>query len=271
MVAFPPCKINLGLYVTGKRADGFHDLATCFYPLPWNDMLEVIPSDSFSFTASGLLIAGSPADNLCVRAYQLLKKDFNIPPVAIYLHKIVPLGAGLGGGSADGAWTLRLLNQVFDLNLSSSQLLRYASTLGSDCSFFMFDKPMLGWGRGEVLTETTVDLSQYYFAVAKPPVHVTTAEAFKGISPRKSDHDLKNLLESVPVSDWKTFLRNDFEESIFKKYPAIAALKESMYASGAVYAAMSGSGSAVFGIFSKPVHLNDKFSGMHYHHGKFEH
>jgi 4-diphosphocytidyl-2-C-methyl-D-erythritol kinase len=152
MVSFPPCKINLGLNVISKRPDGFHDITTCFYPVPWNDVLEVVPSARFSFAASGDPVPGAAADNLCVRAYEMLQKDFRLKPVAIHLHKVVPIGSGLGGGSSDGAHTLRLLNDIFGLSLTDTQLQEYAARLGSDCAFFIQEKPMLGQGRGEILS-----------------------------------------------------------------------------------------------------------------------
>ena len=234
MVAFPPCKINLGLNVLRKRDDGYHDIETCFYPIPWTDILEVIPSDKFEFTVSGNAIPGD--DNLCVKAYRLL----NTPPAKIHLHKIIPTGAGLGGGSSDAAWTLRLLNDVFQLKLSKDELKKYAAQIGSDCAFFIEDGPMIGTGRGEILRPAKVDLKGKFIVIVKPDVHVSTAEAYSGIVPKGSKLDLSDIRS----------LRNDFEETIFKKYPAIESIKKSLYQAGATYASMSGSGSAVYGIFN---------------------
>jgi 4-diphosphocytidyl-2-C-methyl-D-erythritol kinase len=234
VVAFPNCKINLGLNVLRKRIDNFHDIETCFYPIPWTDILEVVPSDHFEFTLSGNAIPGD--DNLCVKAYELLKT----PPAKIHLHKIIPTGAGLGGGSSDAAWTLRLLNEVFQLKLTKDELRRYASQLGSDCPFFIDDVPMIGKGRGEILTEAPAVLKGKFIVIITPPVHVSTAEAYAGIVPKESKLDLENIRS----------LKNDFEESIFRKYPVIKSVKDDLLKAGAEYASMSGSGSAVFGIFS---------------------
>jgi 4-diphosphocytidyl-2-C-methyl-D-erythritol kinase len=240
VVAFPPCKINLGLNVIRKRADNYHDIETCFYPVPWTDILEVIRSDKFEFTVTGNIIPGNTDDNLCVRAYRLLKT----PPVKIHLHKIIPTGAGLGGGSSDAAWTLRLLNDVFELGLTKDELKRYASQLGSDCPFFIEDGPMIGKGRGEILTKTDMTLKDKFVVIVKPDVHVSTAEAYGGVVPKESTLDIHNL----------TSLKNDFEDSVFQRYPVIRSIKQQLYSAGAMYAAMSGSGSAVFGIFSAAPH-----------------
>jgi len=242
MIAFPPCKINLGLNVLRKRNDGYHDLETCFYPIPWTDILEVIPSDDFEFTVSGNAIPGD--DNLCVKAYRLL----NAPPAKIHLHKIIPMGAGLGGGSSDAAWTLRLLNDVFGLKLSKDDLKKYAAKIGSDCAFFIDDGPMIGTGRGEVLTPARISLEGKFIVIVKPDVHVSTAEAYAGIKPGSKHSDIGN----IPIEAWKTSLMNDFEETIFEKFPVIRLIKEQLYTAGAVYASMSGSGSAVYGIFNAP-------------------
>lgn len=237
MIAFPPCKINLGLNILRKRPDGFHDIETCFYPVRWTDILEVIPSDKFEFTMSGNAIPGD--DNLCVRAHKIL----NAPPAKIHLHKVIPTGAGLGGGSSDAAWTLRLLNDVFDLKHSKEDLKNFAAQLGSDCAFFIEDVPMIGTGRGEILTKANIDLTGKYLVIVKPDIHVSTAEAYASVVPKESPFDLNDIRS----------LKNDFEPSVFKKYPGIASIKDALYEAGAYYASMSGSGSSVFGIFnSKP-------------------
>jgi 4-diphosphocytidyl-2-C-methyl-D-erythritol kinase len=263
MVAFPPCKINLGLNILRKRPDGFHDLVTGFYPLPWLDILEIIPSSEVAFTASGAIIPGAPQDNLCLKAYELLKKDFPIGAVKIHLHKIIPTGAGLGGGSSDAAFTLRMLNQIFTLNLSTSQLMNYASALGSDCAFFIEDVPKLGIARGEVLTGLNISLKGKFIALIQPDIHISTAEAYAGIRPSQPSQDLKEILEHYPIHEWKSLVGNDFEESIFKKYPVLDRVKENLYALGALYASMSGSGSTVFGIFENEVNV-DSQPGIHW-------
>ncbi len=263
MIAFPPCKINLGLRILSKRPDGFHELETCFYPVPWTDVLEIIPASETTFTSSGISIPGNEENNLCVKAYQLLKHDFGIGSVKIHLHKIIPIGAGLGGGSSDAAYTLRLLNTIFSLNLSIDQLKNYAAKLGSDCSFFVHDKPMLGSGKGEMLNGTTVSLKNFWLVLVKPPIHVSTQGAYNGIVPKIPKRRIEEVMKKS-IHEWKELLNNDFEESVFKKYPVISEIKNRLYAQGALYSSMTGSGSCVFGLFEKPIQLNGQFKGMDY-------
>ena len=258
MVSFPPCKINLGLHIINKRSDGYHDLETCFYPVPWTDVLEIVPADEFAFTHTGDVIPGIREENLCVKAYRVLKRNFDVGPVKIHLHKIIPSGAGLGGGSADAAYTLRLLDDIFKLSLSQESLMAYAGELGSDCPFFIQDHPMLGTGRGEILSKITVALDGKFLVLVKPNINVSTAEAYAGIFPKQPDHSILDGLQSS-LTNWKYLLKNDFEESVFNKYPAIKAIKEKMYLLGAVHASMSGSGSAVFGLFEGEVKLENEF------------
>jgi 4-diphosphocytidyl-2-C-methyl-D-erythritol kinase len=259
MVSFPPCKINLGLNIIDKRPDGYHNLITCFYPVPWHDVLEIIHASDFAFSSSGLPVPGKPEDNLCIRAYLLLKSDFDLGPVHMHLHKIIPMGAGLGGGSADAAWALRILDQLFSLQLTPEKFKHYASQLGSDCVFFTQDKPMLATGRGEILQNIAVSLKGKFIVLVKPGVHVSTAEAYAGVRPRQPGYDLKEILETHRVDAWKDLVRNDFEESVFQRYPVIGEIKNTLYARGAQYACMSGSGAAVFGIFPEKVDLNVMF------------
>jgi 4-diphosphocytidyl-2-C-methyl-D-erythritol kinase len=256
MVVFPPCKINLGLYIHARREDGYHNIETCFYPVPFTDVLEAVPSNSFSFQATGLSLPGLPNDNLCTRAFMLMKKVYNVPPVAIFLHKCIPPGAGLGGGSSDAAWTLRILNDLFGLKQSKTELAALAAQLGSDCAFFIYDQPMLGSGRGEKLRTVDVSLRGKFLALLKPDVHVGTAEAYQWITPRKPPHPLEDILRLQP-DDWRHRLINDFEQSVSRRYPVIAEIKNMLYEAGARYASMTGSGSAVFGIFDQPVQLPD--------------
>jgi 4-diphosphocytidyl-2-C-methyl-D-erythritol kinase len=263
MVVFPHCKINLGLHVISKREDGYHNIETCFYPVPWTDILEIIPAKEFSFTSSGSVIPGKEEDNLCIKAYHLLKKQFGLAPVKIHLHKVLPTGAGLGGGSSDAAFTLRLLNSVFDLKLNSNRLREYSSQLGSDCAFFVEDKPMLGIGRGEQLVEFPLSLKGYYLVLIKPDIHVSTADAYAGVKPHAPIQNLSAILER-PVIEWKDLLINDFEKSVFDKYPAIELIKDELYERGALYASMSGSGSSVFGIFKSRAELSQNFADMQY-------
>ncbi|MBX2896691.1 MAG: 4-(cytidine 5'-diphospho)-2-C-methyl-D-erythritol kinase [Cyclobacteriaceae bacterium] len=263
MVTFPHCKINLGLHVVAKRGDGYHNIETCFYPVPRTDILEVIKANTFAFTTSGLPVAGLPEQNLCVKAYHFLANEFRLGSVKIHLHKILPMGAGVGGGSADAAFMVRSLNTLFQLKLSPEQLKSYVVELGSDCAFFLQDQPMLAEGRGEVLTAAPVSLKGKYLVLVKPDVHVATADAYAGVVPTKPVNNLKDILQ-LPITSWREKLVNDFEPSVFKKFPVIGELKKQLYANGALYASMSGSGASVFGIFDAPVNLQSKFSDVDY-------
>jgi 4-diphosphocytidyl-2-C-methyl-D-erythritol kinase len=266
MIVFPNCKINLGLHITRKREDGYHDLETVFFPVHRHrDVLECItstgisPAGSVELSCSGLPVAGSADDNLCVKAWHLLKKDFpDLLPVQMHLHKEIPMGAGLGGGSADGAFALRLLNDVFRLNLTQQQLMTYALELGSDCPFFILNKPCIATGRGEVLEEIELDLSAYTIVVFDLKIHVSTATAFSGIIPKKSAHSLRDIVR-LPVTKWKDVLVNDFETTVARKYTEIMVYKEMLYHTGALYASMTGSGSAVYGIFDREIPLPSKW------------
>lgn len=256
MVSFPPGKINLGLNILRKRSDGYHDIETCFYPVPWTDILEIIPSDEFSFSLSGDSIPGEGHDNLCVKAYRMMQAVYSLPPVKMHLHKIIPMGAGLGGGSSDAAWTLRLLNDIFGLNLAKEVLKEYAARLGSDCAFFIDDIPMIGSGRGEVLTPVKISLKGKFMVIVKPEVHVSTADAYRGVVPQERQKTIIEVL-GMPVADWRSNLTNDFEHTIATKFPVILKIKEALYNRGALYASMSGSGSAVYGIFQDQVDLTN--------------
>lgn len=261
MVSFPNCKINLGLRILRKRDDGYHDLETIFYPLPFYDALEVMrsPQQSFSFSTTGLSIDASAGDNLCVKAYEVIRKDFpSVPPVQAHLHKSIPMGAGLGGGSADGAFMLRLLNHKFNLQIDEPTMIRYALKLGSDCPFFIINKPCFATGRGEQLKQVELDLSSYQFVLVYPRIHVPTAKAFSTIKPAVPQRSVEQLI-SQPIETWKDELVNDFEPGIFAQYPQIKAIKDELYRSGAIYASMSGSGSTVYGIFSKETQVELSF------------
>ncbi|HEX7016440.1 MAG TPA: 4-(cytidine 5'-diphospho)-2-C-methyl-D-erythritol kinase [Cyclobacteriaceae bacterium] len=264
MIAFPPCKINLGLNVIRKRDDGYHDIETVFCPVPWTDALEVVRSETFQFTLSGLPIVDPPTNNLCVNAYKLLKDNYGIGAVSIHLHKVIPMGAGLGGGSSDAAHTLKLLDAVFHLNLGMDALLRYASLLGSDCPFFIHGKPAIGRGRGEQLSAVDLRLAGKFLIIVVPDIHVSTAKAYEGVTPSVPERPCSRVVAEVPFTQWKHYLGNDFEKSVAGAYPIIDQVKSILYGTGAVYAAMSGSGSAVYGIFEKPVVLPSTLS--HYPH-----
>ncbi|MES2004996.1 MAG: 4-(cytidine 5'-diphospho)-2-C-methyl-D-erythritol kinase [Bacteroidota bacterium] len=259
MVLFPNCKINLGLNIIRKREDGYHDLETVFYPVGLKDALEAIrlpvtgsPS-SVSFNSTGLSITGDAKNNLCIKAYHLLQKDFpEICSLQMHLHKAIPMGAGLGGGSADGAFALLLINQMCELNLTEEQLAQYALQLGSDCPFFILNKPCFATGRGEKMQPILLDLSAYHFVLVNPGIHVSTALAFSQIIPGKPTQSLADIIQ-LPVTEWKKGLVNDFEEPISQHYPAIATIKQELYRKGAVYASMTGSGSTVYGLFPKEI------------------
>lgn len=258
MLTFPNSKINIGLQITEKRPDGYHNLLSCFYPIGWGDVLEIIPSEMFGFSSSGLPIPGDPAHNLCVKAYNLLKADFDLPPVQLHLHKIVPIGAGLGGGSADVAFTLTLLNDRFQLGITVSQLEDYARRLGSDCAFFVQNKPMYCREKGDIFDEITVAIAGYTIVLVYPNLAISTAEAYAGVCPRMPEVPLWDLLQQ-PVSEWRHHIRNDFEDSLFPRYPILEEVKEKLYKLGAVYASMSGSGSTVYGIFPSEPELDGQF------------
>jgi 4-diphosphocytidyl-2-C-methyl-D-erythritol kinase len=259
MVVFPNAKINLGLQITGKREDGYHNILSCFYPLPWCDILEIIESQQFKLESSGIPIPGKPEDNLCVKAYQMLKKDFQLPPVHIYLHKQIPMGAGLGGGSADASFVLKCLNELFHLFLDDSLLEEYALQLGSDCPFFINNQPVLASGRGEEFEPIALNLSGKYVVMVTPPVHISTAAAYAGIQPRQPEVSIKEILETQPIHLWKDRITNDFEASVFQQYPQIAETKERLYTMGALYASMSGSGASVYGIFEVEIETGNSF------------
>ncbi|HEY1870941.1 MAG TPA: 4-(cytidine 5'-diphospho)-2-C-methyl-D-erythritol kinase [Chitinophagaceae bacterium] len=260
MVLFPNCKINVGLNIIRKRIDGYHDLETVFYPTKRTDALEIIEADrsndEVQFTSSGLDIEVSLQNNLCFKAYQLIKKDFpDLPSVKMHLHKKVPIGAGLGGGSSDGAFTLKLLNQKFNLGLSTEKLLDYAIQLGSDCPFFIINKPCFAQGRGEKLESINLDLSSYQILITNPQdVQINTAWAFSKIIPSLPAKPIKEIIQQ-PVEMWRDELKNDFEEVVFERYPNIRKIKENFYNAGAIYSSMSGSGSSIFAIFNKEAKI----------------
>ncbi|WP_128548855.1 4-(cytidine 5'-diphospho)-2-C-methyl-D-erythritol kinase [Larkinella soli] len=258
MIQFPNVKINLGLHIIGKRPDGFHNLESCFYPVPWHDLLESVPAPRFSFTTGGITIPGDPATNLCVRAYERLKQDFDLPAVHLHLHKMVPIGAGLGGGSSDAAFTLRLLNEQFGLALSTEQLEDYARGLGSDCAFFIRNQPRYCIEKGDRFKDIELSLAGYTLVLVYPNLAISTAEAYAGVRPDASSPPLRDLL-LAPIADWHDSVKNSFEESVFPKYPILEKIKQQLYQSGAIYASMSGSGSTIYGIFGQEPELPDHF------------
>jgi 4-diphosphocytidyl-2-C-methyl-D-erythritol kinase len=258
MIAFPNAKINLGLNIVRKRDDGYHDLETLFYPIALRDALEIIPMAASTIQPahvnlhlSGKSVEGPVHSNICVKAWRLLKNDFpNISGIDLHLFKAIPMGAGLGGGSADGSFTLKMLNDIFSLCLAGEALESYALELGSDCPFFIRNAPSFASGRGEIMTASSLDLSAYSLILVHPGIHVSTAVAFSGVEPSIPELSVSDIL-SMNMESWKGQLVNDFEKTVFPVFPAIEALRDRLYDAGAIYAAMTGSGSSVFGIFPR--------------------
>lgn len=266
MITFPNAKINLGLNIVEKRPDGYHNLETIFYPINLQDALEVTRRENndkeYTLHISGSPLEGEPEDNLVVKAYKLLKKDYpGLLPVDIHMYKHIPAGAGLGGGSSDAACMIKLLNDKFSLGLSTERMEEYAVKLGADCSFFIRNKPVFATGIGNLFEPVELSLKGYHIILIKPDIFVSTRDAFAEIKPVRPAVSLKEVVKQ-PIETWKSSMKNDFEDSVFKKFPEIAAIKDELYDLGAVYAAMSGSGSSVYGIFKAPIeNVEDKFCG----------
>lgn len=270
MILFPNCKINLGLSVLSKRDDGFHDIETVFYPVPFCDILEVLPSsdEKTLFRQTGLDLHGKPDDNLCMRAYRLMKEQFGIRDVEMMLHKMIPPGSGLGGGSSDAAAVLLALDRIFRLELSGDDLMGFAGRIGSDCAFFLKNKPQVASGRGEILRDAGLRLDHDIILVI-PPVHISTAWAYSAIRPERKKGNVSDVIKR-PVGEWKEYLVNDFEVPVFKKHPELRDIKARLYKLGAEYASMSGSGSSLFGLFGKlpDLRFEDIFPGCTVWKGK---
>ena len=261
MITFPNAKINLGLNITEKRPDGYHNLETIFYPIPLEDALEVCTSykgeGKYSLTQSGLPIEGDIEKNLVVKAYKLLQDEgCDLPPVNIYLHKHIPSGSGLGGGSADAAFMLKLLNGTYNLHLTEERLEKYAACLGADCAFFIRNRPTYAEGIGNIFSPVELSLANWQLVLVKPAVFVSTRDAFARIRPQHPIHNLKDIIQ-LPIEKWKDYMVNDFEESVFPQFPIIGNIKAELYRMGAVYASMSGSGSSVYGLFAPSAFLPD--------------
>lgn len=261
MIVFPNAKINIGLNIVEKRPDGFHNIETIFYPIGLSDILEInLSQKDVEFANTGIIIEqGNAANNICYKAYDLLKQKQSIDPVNIHLHKIIPSGAGLGGGSADGSFTLQAINMTQNLKIENSVLVEYAEKLGSDCPFFIVNKPVFASGTGTIFESVDINLKGFYLVVINPGIHINTANAYSQSKPEKPKHSLKEVIKK-PVSEWKNYIFNDFEPTVFKDYPQIATIKQTLYTKGAVFASMSGSGSSVFGLFGKKPTLNDYYS-----------
>lgn len=265
MITYPNAKINLGLNITEKRPDGYHNLETIFYPIPLQDALEVAlreGEEDYTLKTSGVQIEGNPEDNLVVKAYRLLKYDYpDLPAIDIHMFKHIPTGAGLGGGSSDAAFMLKLLNEKFKLGISVGQLEEYAARLGADCAFFIQNKPVFAKGIGNIFEPVELSLKGYYMVLVKPDVFVSTKEAYAMVKPQKPARSLKEIILE-PIETWKDSMTNDFEASVFSQHPEIAAIKDKLYDMGAVYASMSGSGASVFGLFKNQTeHVDEVFSG----------
>jgi 4-diphosphocytidyl-2-C-methyl-D-erythritol kinase len=261
MIQFPNCKINLGLNIVDKRVDGFHNIETVFYPIPVHDALEIMssPDGAFEFVQTGLTIPGETGNNLCVRAFHLLQSDFGLPGVKIHLHKTIPMGSGLGGGSSDGAYTLKMLNDLFHLGLDHDRLRNYARQLGSDCAFFIENRPVFATERGDHFMPAMINLSGLFVCLVIPDVHVSTADAYSMVKPGIPALTAYEVIQ-LPMAEWKGLLINDFEKPVFAEFPLIGSIKSDLYDSGAIYASMSGSGSAVFGLFHELPDFGNQFS-----------
>jgi 4-diphosphocytidyl-2-C-methyl-D-erythritol kinase len=263
MILYPNAKINLGLNVVEKRPDGYHNIETVFYPIGLCDVLEVEPSETctdYSFSSSGIAIDGDPEDNLIVKAYHLLRSGYQFPAVDISLVKQIPFGAGLGGGSSDAAFMLKALNELFQLKATPNRLEKLAAKLGADCPVFIKNKAVFATGIGNVFSPVKLSLKGKFLVLVKPDIHVSTPEAYSLVVPEKPEVSLVDLIQR-PIEDWKELVKNDFEKSVFAKYPAIEEIKNNLYEMGAVYASMSGSGSSVYGIFENIPDKNDLFNG----------
>jgi 4-diphosphocytidyl-2-C-methyl-D-erythritol kinase len=253
MIAFPGCKINLGLNITHKLSNGYHELESVFVPVLLSDVLEMIESptsDETEFNYSGLTIPGDPSNNLIKKAFDLLSQNYKLPPVQVHLHKIVPMGAGLGGGSADASAMLMILNSMFKLKISQAELIDLAKTIGADCPFFILNKPALVTGVGENIKPIDPGLKGKKIFLVFPDIHVNTSEAFQNIIPKQPIENLKSIIQNYPIVEWKNHLKNDFEDYVFNSHPEIAKIKKQLYDMGAIYASLSGSGSTVYGIFN---------------------
>jgi len=279
MIVFPHCKINLGLHIIEKRPDGFHNLETVFYPIPLCDALEVIESplaqtEPLQIQLEGLAVKGEIESNLIYKAYHLIAKDYPLKSAKFCLLKNIPMGAGLGGGSSDGAFAISLLNQYFKLHIPFEKQVEYAAQLGSDCAYFLYKEPCLASGRGEILSPLKFSLKGYWIVLVKPPIHISTAEAFAQIKPRKTWQNYTPIsLSSIllePIHTWKNNLVNDFENSLFPAHPTLENVKSKLYEKGAEYAAMSGSGSTLFGIFKDDPKLENTFENCFYFASKLD-
>lgn len=257
MYILPNAKINIGLNVVSKRLDGYHDLQTVFYPIPITDAIEIKTLEKstvpYEFFSSGIPIPGGIENNLIVKVFLELKKEYNLPPLSINLAKHIPIEAGLGGGSSDCAHMMKLLNEFFSLGLSDEDMEKKVSRFGADCAFFIRNKPVFAEGLGDTFSQIDISLKDYFIVLVKPDISISTRQAFSAIIPHNPNNDLKNMLSTEPISQWKYKISNIFERSIFPLFPNLQVIKETLYDIGAIYASMSGSGSTIYGIFDRPI------------------
>lgn len=253
MITFPNAKINLGLNVLSKRADGYHNISSCFFPIPLTDILEIMPSNDFHFRSTGITIPES-GENLCVKAFRMFKDEYGIGNVDMHLHKNIPIGAGLGGGSADASFALKMINELFELDLSENDLKQLAGRLGSDCPFFIRNKPVIAEGVGADFRALNIDLTGKYLVLINPGIHVSTAQAYSKVLPHMPEQSVEEILK-MDIENWQNHLVNDFEDSVFRQFPAIKLIKDQLIEVGALYASMSGSGSSVYGIFDEEIKI----------------
>lgn len=253
MILFSKAKINLGLNILSKRTDGYHNIESIFYPIELCDVIEILPSQSFQLTIEGNTVDCPLEENLCYKAFELLKKQYSIGNVHIILYKKIPSGAGLGGGSSNAASVLVGLNQMFELNLKTEQLVHHAAQLGSDCPFFIYNKPMFAQDKGTELSPVNLSLNNYHIVVIRNNIHISTRWAYSQIKPKQPEVSVKDIVQQYPINEWRYFLKNDFEEPVFSNFPELQTLKQMLYNMGALYASMTGSGSAIYGIYPEPL------------------
>jgi len=262
MICFPNAKINIGLNITGRKPDGFHIIETILFPVELCDVIEFVEdkknNEEYDLNCTGIKLNVAAEDNICIKALKLIKKDFNLPKISIHLHKIIPVGAGLGGGSSDAAHMLKNLNKTFHLNISNKKLQKYASQLGSDCPFFINNSPVFAYETGNKFREIILNLGGYYIIIVYPNIHISTGLAYSKAFIKQPEVSLEETVQ-LPLTDWKKVIKNDFENTVFPKYPVLRNIKKELYDMGALYSSLSGSGSALYGIFDATPEIKKKF------------
>ncbi len=257
MYVLPNAKINIGLNIVSKRPNGYHNLQTVFYPIPITDAIEIRqiekPVEPYEFETSGIFVPGIAKENLVVKVFLALQKEFDLPPISINLAKHIPVGAGLGGGSSDCAFMMKMLNDFFSLDFSIEEMQSRLSAFGADCSFFVRNKPVFAEGVGDEFSPIGITLKGYFIVLIKPNIHISTQQAYSVVTPSMPAANLKDILTTEQVSQWRSRVNNDFEKFLFPLYPELVTIKNTLYDMGAIYASMSGSGSAIYGIFDRPV------------------